>query len=71
MLSRRNLLLACLPLLLAILWQTDSDFLRRPRARHVRETVFISAGNRRLAGFFDGVSPHPHWNAVRALRASR
>ena len=30
--------------------------------------MFISAGNQRLAGFFDGMVPDPRWDARKALK---
>jgi hypothetical protein len=42
-------------------WQQREDIPRRLRARHVRETVVVSAGYRRLAGLFDGITPDPNF----------
>jgi hypothetical protein len=75
MFSRRNVVLLSLVIFALTAWEgalhADGEFLTRLRARHVKETVFVSAGNRRLAGFFDGVVPHPHWDARKALQAAR
>ncbi len=57
--------------LLIALLQVDASALERLKARHVRDTVFVSAGNRRLAGFFDGMAPDPRWDARRALQRTR
>jgi hypothetical protein len=51
--------------------ETEGKFMRRLRAGHVNETVFLSAGHRRLAEFFVGISPDPHWSARKALQATR
>ena len=51
--------------------QADAASWRRIMARHVRHTAFVSAGNRRLAGFFDGVAPDPRWDARKALQRAR
>ncbi len=63
--------LVSLGLCVLIALRPGGDFLRHLTARHVRETVFVSAGNRRLAGFFDGVAPDPHWDARKALQVAR
>jgi hypothetical protein len=68
---KRNVLLLSLGLCALVALRPEGDFLRRLRARHVKETVFVSAGNLRLAGFFDGLTPDPHWDARKALQASR
>lgn len=69
--SKRNAVLVLLAVCLLVFLHTDDSFLGRLRARHVRVTVLLSAGNLELAGFFDGLTPHPHWNAAKALRAAR
>lgn len=51
--------------------QANPDLQARLRARHIKETTFVSAGNRQLAGFFDDLTPDPHWDAAKLLRASR
>lgn len=57
MFSKRNAVLLCLGLCALIALRASSDFLPRLRARHVKQTILVSAGNRRLAGFFDGLAP--------------
>jgi len=37
------------------------------RARHINETKFVSAGDVQLAGFFDGLTPDPHWNLAKQV----
>ena|ERR1017187_9552462 len=75
MLRKRNVVLLslgiCVLTALQAAMQSEGGFLRRLRARHVKETVFISAGNRRLAGFFDGMAPDPHWDAGKAIQVVR
>ena len=75
MIDRRTLLIVafCAGALLALAGALGQNggLLRRLRARRVTETVLISAGNRRLAGFFDGLAPDPHFDARRALRSAR
>jgi len=71
MLNRRNVLLSSLGLALGVCavsaLRLEVDFLGRPRVRRVKETAFVSEGNRRLAGFCDGLAADPHWDARRAL----
>lgn len=71
MFKKRNALLLSLGLCTLLASTTDPGFLSHPRARHVKSTIFISAGNRRLAGFFEDLTPDPHWDADKLLRASR
>ncbi len=68
---KRIAVLVALGLCVVIAFQVDSDLLRRLRARRVKETILVSAGDRRLGGFFDGLRPDPHWNAVTFLEAAR
>jgi hypothetical protein len=51
--------------------QWDNDYLSRVRAHHVKRTILISAANRQLGGFFDGLQPDPHWNAAKATQAAQ
>lgn len=72
MFTKRSAVLLCLgvgaSVVLALQW--DNDYLVRLRARHVKQTIFVSASSRRLAGFFDGLQPDPHWNAAKAAKAA-
>jgi hypothetical protein len=56
--------------LCALVASETSDPRARLRVRHVKETTIVSAGNRRLAGFFDGLTPDPHWDGAKLLHAS-
>jgi len=74
MFSKWTTALICLGAGVAVASQWNGEHIARLRAHHVRETVFVSAGGRRLGGFFDGLQPDPHWDAsseVRALRKAR
>jgi hypothetical protein len=48
-----------------------SGYVARWKAKRVRSTSFVSAGNRRLAGFFEGMRPDPNWAARKAALASQ
>lgn len=48
-----------------------SDFLRRLRARHIRETILVATDNRRLPSLFAGMPTNFKWDAARALKAAR
>lgn len=37
--------------------KAEQELTRRLGAEHVKESVFLSASGRRLAGFFDGIAP--------------
>lgn len=56
----------CIPILISS--ERGTVFVRHLRAHHIKETVIISAGHRRLAGLFDGLSPDPRWDVTRALQ---
>lgn len=73
MFSKRGAVLLCLGVSVSAVvgYEWNADQLVRLRAHHVRETTLVSAGNRRLAGFFDGLAPNPHWNATQAAEAAR
>jgi hypothetical protein len=51
--------------------RADVEVFERLNVRHVHQTVFISAGNRRLARFFDGMEPDPRWDARKELQRAR
>jgi hypothetical protein len=71
MIKKRTLLLLPIASCVLIAAQADGISLKRLLARHVKETVFISAGNRHLAGFFDGLNPDPRWDALKVRQATR
>lgn len=71
MLTKRNIVFVSLGLFALMAVWPKGDLLRTMRAQHVRQTAFISAGNRRLAGFFDGLVPDPRFDARKALRAAQ
>ena len=71
MFTRWSTALICLGAAATAASQWNGEYMMRLRAHHVKETVFVSAGNRRLAGFFDGLLPDPHWNAKNAAQAVR
>jgi len=68
---KRNSVLLSLGLCALFAVQARGDFLARLRARRIKRTTFVSAGNRRLAGFFDGLSPDPHWDAAKLLSSRK
>jgi hypothetical protein len=71
--GKRSVALLCLGVAVSALVasQGNGGYLARLRAHHIKETVLVSAGNRRLAGFFDGLRPDPHWNAKKAAESTR
>jgi hypothetical protein len=73
MLTKRNAVLLCMGIgvsvVLALQW--DNNYLAQLRARHVKRTILVSAANRSLAGFFDGLRPDPHWNAKEIAQSAR
>jgi hypothetical protein len=71
MLTKWTTALLCLSAGALTASQWNGEYLMRLRAHHVHESVFVSAGNRRLAGFFDGIYPDPHWSAERMARVAR
>lgn len=73
MFTKRSTLLLCLGVgaTVVLALQSSGDRLARLRARHVKDTILVSAANRRLAGFFDGQRPDPHWNAAKAVQAAQ
>jgi hypothetical protein len=66
-----SLALLCLGATAALASQWSGDYVARLRAKHVRRTTLVSAGNQRLAGFFDGLQPDPRWNAHDLVRTAR
>ena len=46
-----------------------SGYVAHWKAKRVRSTTFVSAGNRRLTGFFDGMRPDPNWAARKVAMA--
>jgi hypothetical protein len=72
MFSKRKLAVACVTVSLGASLlatsQKEGDLRRWLTARHVKEATFVSAGNRQLAGFFDGMVPDPRWDAAKALQ---
>jgi hypothetical protein len=71
MFSKWAAALVCLGAGVAVASQWSGEYVARLRAHHVRETIFVSAGNRRLAGFFDDLQPDPHWSRESAAKADR
>ncbi len=73
MLTKRLAIFVCLVIsvgvAIALASQWDAGRFRHPTARHVRQTVMVSAAGRRLTGFFDGMRPDPRWDARRAAQA--
>lgn len=71
MLRKRNIVVLSVGLLALMAFWPKDELLRAMRARHVSQTVFVSAGNLRLAGFFDGLAPDPRLDAKKALQRAR
>lgn len=68
---KREVILLCLGACAIASFGYDSGFMRRLQARHIKETIMVSAGNSQLRSLFAGLPANPKWNVTLALQAAK
>jgi hypothetical protein len=68
---KRYLILLCLSAGTIVAFGNNSDFVRRFKAEHIKETTIVSAGGRTLQNLFVDMPADPRWSKTRAMQLSK